>query len=134
MGIVYSHDDERKLAFLKKCNTRHFHISHNAPCLPSKILHNLCFSFLLVLQPFQEKLKTMLMQNFGGQIRCIMGIVEVAYGTKRDFLLFIRHLYIFHNARPVCDKRRLQTCRLAGKEVNIVVKCFNRFPIPKLFF
>ena len=26
---------------------RHFHISHNAPYLPPKILHNLCFSFLL---------------------------------------------------------------------------------------
>ena len=26
---------------------RHFHISHNAPYLPLKILHNLCFSFLL---------------------------------------------------------------------------------------
>ena len=26
----------------------------------------------------QEKLKTMLMQNFGGQTRCIMGDVKVA--------------------------------------------------------
>ena len=26
---------------------RHFHISYNAPYLPPKILHNLCFSFLL---------------------------------------------------------------------------------------
>ena len=25
---------------------RHFHISHNAPYLPPKILHNLCVSFL----------------------------------------------------------------------------------------
>ena len=25
----------------------HFHISHNTPCLPPKILHNLCFSFFL---------------------------------------------------------------------------------------
>ena len=54
------------------------------------ILHNLCFSFPWVLQPSQEKLKRMLMQNFffffggggrgaGGQARCIMGNVEVAY-------------------------------------------------------
>ena len=28
------------------------------------ILHNLCFSFPWVLQPSQEKLKRMLMQNF----------------------------------------------------------------------
>ena len=26
---------------------RHFHIDHNAPCLPPKILHNLCLRFLL---------------------------------------------------------------------------------------
>ena len=26
---------------------RHLHIFHNAPYLPPKILHNLCFSFLL---------------------------------------------------------------------------------------
>ena len=26
---------------------RHFHISYNAPYLPPKIVHNLCFSFLL---------------------------------------------------------------------------------------
>ena len=25
----------------------HFHIPHNTPCLPFKILHNLCFPFLL---------------------------------------------------------------------------------------
>ena len=34
--------------------------------------------FSWVLQPSQEKLKTMLMQNFGGQMRCIMGDVQVA--------------------------------------------------------
>ena len=57
-----------------------FHISHNAPYPPPppQILNNLCFSPLLVLQPTQENLKTMLMQNFGGQIRCIMGNVQVA--------------------------------------------------------
>ena len=32
------------------------------------------------LQSSQEKLKTMLMQEFGGQSRCIMGHVEVAHG------------------------------------------------------
>ena len=35
------------------------------------------FHFSWVLQPYQEKLKTMLMQNFRGQIRCI-GDVQVA--------------------------------------------------------
>ena len=54
----------------------------NAPYWPTKILHNLCFSFLLGITAVQEKLKTMLVQNFGGQIRCIMGNVEVACATN----------------------------------------------------
>ena len=98
MGIVHSHEDEIKPAFLKKCNLRHFHISYNSPYLPRKKFC-ITFVFLLcwVLQPSQEKLKTALMQNFGGQIRCIVGNVEVAYSPKRDFLLYIRHLHISHN-------------------------------------
>ena len=36
------------------------------------------FHFPWVLQPSQEKPKTMLMQHFGGQTRCIMGDVQVA--------------------------------------------------------
>ena len=31
----------------QKSPIRHLHISHNAPYLPLKIWHNLCFSFLL---------------------------------------------------------------------------------------
>ena len=34
----------------------------------------------------QEKLKTMLTQNFGGQTRCIMGDVEVANVQFQFFL------------------------------------------------
>ena len=61
---------------------RHFHISHNAPYLPPpprKFCITFVFHFSWVLQPSQEKSKTMLTQSFGGQIRCIMGNVEVAY-------------------------------------------------------
>ena len=55
MEIVHSHEDESKVAFLKKCNLRHFQISYNSPYLcpppptpPKKeILHNLCVSFVL---------------------------------------------------------------------------------------
>ena len=46
---------------------------------PPKFCTTFVFHFSWVLQPSQEKLKTMLMQNFGGQIRCIMGEVQVAY-------------------------------------------------------
>ena len=68
---------------------RHFHISHNAPYPPppnpppKKICITFVFHFSWVLQPSQEKLKTILMQTFfgrgcgGEQIRCIMGNVEV---------------------------------------------------------
>ena len=86
MGIEHSHEDESKPAFFfKKCNIRHFQISHNSPYLPPK---KNCITFVFlscwVLQPSQEKLKTALMQNFGRRIRCIMGNVEVAYSTKRE--------------------------------------------------
>ena len=56
----------------------HFHIPHNTPCLPPKICITFVFHFPWVLQSSQEKRKTMLMQNFGGQTRCIMGDVEMA--------------------------------------------------------
>ena len=48
MGIVHNHEDESKLAFLKKnvlYATSKFPIMHFI--CPEKILHNLCFSFLL---------------------------------------------------------------------------------------
>ena len=90
MGIVHSHEDEGKLAFFKKCNTRH---------LPPKILHNLCFSFLLGITAFPREIENSAYSKFWGAIRCIMGIVEVAYSRKRDFLLVIRRLHIFHD-RP----------------------------------
>ena len=60
----------------------HLHISHNAPYLTSKFCITFVLHFSWVLQPSQEKLITMLMQNFGGQIRCIMGDVQVAYWKK----------------------------------------------------
>ena len=53
----------------------HFHIPHNTPCLPPKIYITFVFHFPWVLQSSQEKRKTMLMQNFGRQTRCIMGDV-----------------------------------------------------------
>ena len=109
MGIVHSHEDEGKLASLKKCYTRHFHISHNVPYLPLNILHNLCFSFLLGITAVPREIEDSACAKFGGQIRCIMGIVEVAYSTKPSFLLFIRHLYIFHNTPGV---RQTQTADL----------------------
>ena len=73
MGNVHSHEDEGKLAFFKK------NAIHATSTFP--IMHLICprkFHFSWVLKLSQEKLKTALMQNFWGQIRCIMGIVKVA--------------------------------------------------------
>ena len=58
---------------------RHFHIPHNVPYLPPKFCMSIVFNFSWNSCNTQEKWKTKVMQNFGGQIRCIMGIVDVAY-------------------------------------------------------
>ena len=57
----------------------HFHISHNAP---PKILHNLCFSFLLGFIAVLREIENNAHAKFGegggggkGQTRCIMGNV-----------------------------------------------------------
>ena len=49
----------------------------NAPCLPPKFYITIVFSFPWVLQSSQGKLKTMVMQNFGGLKGCIMGSVKM---------------------------------------------------------
>ena len=48
-----------------------------------------------VLQPSQEKLKTILIQNYGGQIRCIMRNVEVAYMPILKKVLSFKTVAIF---------------------------------------
>ena len=59
----------------------------------SPIIHLICspkfciafvFHFSWVSQSSEEKLKTMLMQNFGGQIRLIMRDVQVAYAWQKS--------------------------------------------------
>ena len=47
--------------------------------MPPKFYITFVFRFSWVLQWSQEELKTILTQNFGGQIRLIMGDVQVAY-------------------------------------------------------
>ena len=68
--------------FKQKSSIRHFHIPHNTPSLPPKISITFVFHFPWVLQSSQEKLKTMLMQIFAGQTRCIIGDVEMANCTQ----------------------------------------------------
>ena len=56
----------------------HLHISHYAPYLPNKFC--IAFHFSWVLQLSQEKLKTMLMQNYGGRGGGGGGANKVHYG------------------------------------------------------
>ena len=62
---------------------RPLHIFHNAPYLPPKFCITFVFHFYWVLQPSQEKMKTVILQNLGVQnlqnLMCIMGDVQVAY-------------------------------------------------------
>ena len=60
-------------------------------CTP-KFCITFVFHFSWVVQPSQEKLKTMLLQNFGGQIRCIMGFVQVGYINISENALTMHHL------------------------------------------
>ena len=67
------------------------------PHPPPKFCITFVFQLSWVLQLSQEKLKTMLMQNFGGQIRCIMGDVQVEnenLKSKFSFLHFVYNLMI----------------------------------------
>ena len=79
---------------------RHLHVSHNAPFLPppTKFCITFVFHFYWILQLPQEKLKTMLVQNFGGQIRRIMGDVQghIKRNTKLNLMLLASNLYISH--------------------------------------
>ena len=56
---------------------RHFHISHHAPYLLSKILHNLCFSFLLGITAVPIEIENNAYAKFGG-------VNEVHYGKCRS--------------------------------------------------
>ena len=70
-------DARAKLLFCQSKPICHLHISHNAFYLPPKFCITFVFHFSWVLQPSQEKLKTLLMQNFWGQIRwrCASGVL-----------------------------------------------------------
>ena len=73
----------RRLWVTKVLPICHIHNSHNAPYLPPKILHNLCFPFLLGITAVPREIENNAHAKFGGQIRYIMGNVEVAYFVPR---------------------------------------------------
>ena len=82
----------RKVLTYKKPQNvlRHLHVSHNAPYLRPKILLKHCFKFLLgrllKLLPYPGKMKKKGYATFlggGGQIRFIMGDMQVAYRVNQ---------------------------------------------------
>jgi len=80
-----SGDENSSVTWVKQ-SIRHFHISHNAPYLPLKIFHNLCFSFLLGITAVLREIENNAYTKFWGvgeegEVRCIMGDVQVAYAT-----------------------------------------------------
>ena len=99
-------------------------MSHNAPYLPRKFCIGIVFNFSWDGCDIQGKWKTkvmpgahglLVMKNFGWQIRCIMGDVQVAYGIeKRDGnwaeLNFRKDFWVCYFGRdhknwPIADQR-----------------------------
>ena len=72
---------ERGVYLRRRDSIHHFHIDHNAPFLPPPPPPQFCIivvsNFSWVLQSFEEKSKTMAMQNFAGKTRSIMVYVKV---------------------------------------------------------
>ena len=60
----------------------HLHISLNAPNMPPKFCTSIFFNFFWDSCNTQEKWKTKVKQNFGGQTWCIMGDV-LSFGVRR---------------------------------------------------
>ena len=62
-------EPQKKVAGPKiKFTIRYFHIDHNAPSLPSKILLNFCFQFLLGITVVPREIKDIRYATFGGGV------------------------------------------------------------------
>ena len=71
---------ERGVYLRRRDSIHHFHIDHTAPYLPPpppQFCIIVVSNFSWVLQSFEEKSKTMAMQNFAGKTRSIMVYVKV---------------------------------------------------------
>ena len=65
---------------------RHFHISHNAPYLPPKVLHKLCFSFLLIIRAVPRKI-----ENYA--YAKMWGANKVHYGKRGLYYLLVDQFF-----------------------------------------
>ena len=73
-------DKQGRVSLLPHSLTRHLHISHNAPCFPPKILHDLFFSFLLGIAAVLREFENNNYANFWGANkvhygRCASGVL-----------------------------------------------------------
>ena len=99
------------------CNTYLIYATWTSPIMhlfcpppPPQFCITFVFHFSWVLLPSQENLKTMFMQNFGGQIWCIMmGDVQVAYSAEQ----------------PLSEVQKLSPLKRRGYELNLC--CENEF-------
>ena len=82
---------------------RNFHISHNAPYLPPKILHNLCFSFLLGITAVPRKIQSNAYAKFWGGNKVYYG---KSASDIRDFV-----------ARNCLDNNGLQAQAVGYKRI-----------------
>ena len=98
--IRFSFINSKKWPHLPKI--RHLLISHNAPYLSPQILHNLCFSFLLGITTVPREIENNANSKFWGQIRCIMGDVQVAYTSFWKNHNLIKHLGYVQESLILC--------------------------------
>ena len=100
LSLLPCTDQELKNPFILNlylcfCNKNNSSLAHLPLPAPKKKCITFVFYFPWVFQPFQEKLKTLIMQNVflfwggggGGQKRCIMGGVQMANGSFALILL-----------------------------------------------
>ena len=78
---------------------RHLHISHNTPYLPPKVLHNLCFSFLLGITAIQREIEN------NAYAKC-SGLNKVHYGrcASGELYCFFVFKLLSHYGFSACKR------------------------------
>ena len=92
--------------------------------LPPKFCVTCLFHFSWVLQSSKEKLKTMLMQKFGGQIRCIMGECKWRMGVVDYNLVPFSHQ---HQGSISLTSGKIQKKSLVGPAIKTSSSLANFF-------
>ena len=104
-----------------KRSIRLLHISHNAPYLPSKVLHNLCFSFLLGITAVPREIENNAYAKFWGrQITCTWQI-KFDMNIRRDNQKFAARFKSNHFSSSLCE---ISVCLIHQNSTNFL--CFIR--------